>query len=42
MFEQGFTWWKLGFASAVAFVLFALILVLTLLQMRLARRGAPA
>jgi multiple sugar transport system permease protein len=41
MFEQGFTWWKLGFASAVAFVLFALILVLTVLQMRLARRIAP-
>jgi multiple sugar transport system permease protein len=38
MFEQGFKWWNLGFASAVAFVLFALILVLTLLQMRIARR----
>lgn len=38
MFEQGFKWWNLGFASAVAFVLFALILVLTMLQMRLARR----
>lgn len=38
MFEQGFKWWNLGFASAVAFVLFALILVLTLLQLRLARR----
>jgi multiple sugar transport system permease protein len=37
MFEQGFKWWNLGFASAVAFVLFALILVLTLLQLRLAR-----
>jgi multiple sugar transport system permease protein len=40
MFEQGFKWWKLGFASAVAFVLFALILVLTALQLRLARRAA--
>jgi len=38
MFEQGFKWWNLGFASAVAFVLFALILLLTLLQLRLARR----
>jgi len=37
MFEQGFTWWKLGFASAVAFVLFALILVFTALQLRLTR-----
>ncbi len=40
MFEQGFKWWKLGFASAVAFVLFALILLLTALQLRLARRAA--
>jgi multiple sugar transport system permease protein len=38
MFEQGFTWWRLGFASAVAFVLFALILALTALQLRLTRR----
>ena len=42
MFEQGFKWWKLGFASAVAFVLFAMILVLTVVQMRLARRVATA
>jgi multiple sugar transport system permease protein len=40
MFEQGFKWWNLGFASAVAFLLFALILVLTTLQMRIARRMA--
>ena len=42
MFEQGFKWWNLGFASAVAFLLFALILGLTALQMRLARRVAVA
>jgi multiple sugar transport system permease protein len=40
MFEQGFKWWNLGFASAVAFMLFALILALTGLQMRIARRQA--
>ena len=40
MFLQGFKWWNLGFASAVAFMLFALILVLTTLQMRIARRMA--
>ena len=38
MYEQGFKWWNLGFASAVAFLLFALILLLTALQLRLARR----
>jgi multiple sugar transport system permease protein len=40
MFDQGFTWWKLGYASSVAFVLFALILLFTALQLRLTRRFA--
>jgi len=38
MFDQGFTWWKLGSASAVAFLLFALILLVTAAQQRLTRR----
>jgi multiple sugar transport system permease protein len=38
MFEEGFGWWNLGFASAVAFVLFAIMLAGTLLQLALARR----
>ncbi|HEX3760056.1 MAG TPA: sugar ABC transporter permease [Kofleriaceae bacterium] len=38
MFEEGFQWWNLGFASAVAFVLFAIMLAGTLLQLALARR----
>jgi multiple sugar transport system permease protein len=38
MFEEGFQWWNLGFASAVAFVLFALLLAGTGLQLYLARR----
>ena len=42
MFEQGFKWWNLGFASAVALLLFALILGLTLLQMRFVRRVNPS
>jgi multiple sugar transport system permease protein len=37
MFEQGFTWWKLGYAASVAVVLFALIYSLTALQLRLTR-----
>ena len=35
MYEEGFKWWNLGYASAVAFVLFALMLAGTLLQLRL-------
>jgi multiple sugar transport system permease protein len=38
MFEEGFKWWNLGFASAVAFVLFAILLAGTGLQLYLARR----
>ena len=37
MYEEGFKWWNLGSASAVAFVLFVLIFALTVLQLRLAR-----
>ena len=38
MYEEGFRWWNMGYASAVAFVLFTLILVATALQLRLRRR----
>ena len=38
MFDEGFTWWNLGAASAVAVVLFVAILALTAVQARLARR----
>jgi len=41
MYEEGFKWWNLGSASAVAFLLFLLILALTALQLRLSR-GAEA
>ena len=39
MYEEGFKWWSLGSASAVAFVLFAIMFLLTLLQLRVARRA---
>jgi multiple sugar transport system permease protein len=41
MYEEGFRWWNLGAAAAIAFVLFAIILVLTGLQL-LMRRKEPA
>jgi multiple sugar transport system permease protein len=37
MYEEGFKWWNLGSASAVAFLLFLMILTVTALQLRLAR-----
>jgi multiple sugar transport system permease protein len=38
MFEEGFRWWNLGRASAVAFVLFGVVLLLTSLMLRAGRR----
>jgi len=38
MFDEGFKWWNLGQASAVAFVLFLMILALTIVQTRIGRR----
>jgi multiple sugar transport system permease protein len=35
IFFQAFQWFRMGYASAIAYILFAVILVLTLIQMRL-------
>jgi multiple sugar transport system permease protein len=40
MYEEGFKWWNLGSASAVAFLLFLVIFAVTVLQLRLAPRRA--
>jgi multiple sugar transport system permease protein len=42
MYDQGFKWWNLGFASAVAFALFLIMIVFTTLQYRLARARGMA
>jgi multiple sugar transport system permease protein len=41
MYDEGFKWWNLGSASAIAFLLFAVVLSVTVLQMRLLRRTQP-
>ena len=38
MYEQGFRWWNLGYAAAIAVLLFVIMLAGTVLQLRL-RRG---
>ncbi|HYD51674.1 MAG TPA: sugar ABC transporter permease [Gemmatimonadaceae bacterium] len=35
MYEEGFRWWRMGYAAALAFVLFLVIIVATLVQMKL-------
>ena len=37
MYEEGFRWWRMGYAAAIAFVLFLVILAATLVQFRLQR-----
>ncbi len=37
MYEEGFRWWRMGTAAAIAFVLFVIMLLGTMLQMRLQR-----
>lgn len=37
MYQEGFKWWNMGFAAALALVLFAIILAGTWLQLRLKR-----
>ncbi|MET3653016.1 carbohydrate ABC transporter permease [Dyella japonica] len=42
MYNEGFKWWNFGAASAVAFLLFVIMFVVTALMLRLGRRGEPA
>jgi len=42
MYEEGFRWWRMGAAAAIAFVLFVLILLWTLLQLWVERRTGRA
>jgi len=40
MYKEGFRWWNMGYAAAIAFLLFAVILLATLLQLRLRKAAA--
>ncbi|MGQ0815869.1 MAG: carbohydrate ABC transporter permease [Gemmatimonadota bacterium] len=40
MYEEGFRWWRMGIAASVAFVLFLIILIWTLIQFRLQKDEA--
>lgn len=42
MYREGFRWWNMGYASAVAFVLFVVIAAVTAVQLRLQRRNDDA
>ena len=42
MYEQGFRWWSLGYAAAIAFILFIVIGIATVIQFRLQTRRERA
>jgi len=35
MYEEGFRWWRMGHAAAIAFVLFVIMLGATIVQLKL-------
>jgi multiple sugar transport system permease protein len=39
MYEEGFRWWNMGYSASLAFVLFAIIFIGTLLQIKFQRSG---
>jgi multiple sugar transport system permease protein len=39
MYQQGFRWWNMGYSASLAFVLFVIILIGSLIQFRLQKRG---
>jgi multiple sugar transport system permease protein len=39
MYEQGFRWWNMGYAAAIAVLLFGVILIATMLQLRVSGSG---
>lgn len=41
MYREGFRWWNMGFAAAIAFVLFAVVFGGTMLSRRIRGRSAP-
>ena len=37
MYEEGFRWWRMGHAAAIAFILFLIMLAATMVQLRIQR-----
>mgnify|MGYP001586911433 CR=1 FL=1 len=39
MYQHGFRWWSMGYSTAIAFVLFAIILVVSVIQLKVQKGG---
>ncbi|MHB1688324.1 MAG: carbohydrate ABC transporter permease [Ignavibacteriaceae bacterium] len=40
MYQEGFRWWNMGYSSALAFILFFIILVISLIQLKIQKESA--
>ena len=40
MYQEGFRWWNMGYSSALAFILFFIILVISLIQLKVQKETA--
>jgi multiple sugar transport system permease protein len=40
MYQEGFRWWHMGYSSALAFILFFIILVISLIQLKIQKESA--
>lgn len=38
MYKEGFKFWRMGYSAAIAFILFGIILIITLIQLRIQKR----
>lgn len=39
LYQQGFRWWRMGYASAIAFILFIIVFLFAMIQLSLRKRG---
>ena len=39
LYQQGFRWWRMGYASAIAFILFVIVFLFAIIQLSLRKRG---
>ncbi|MDZ7265398.1 MAG: sugar ABC transporter permease [candidate division KSB1 bacterium] len=39
LYQQGFRWWRMGYASAIAFILFIIVFFFAMVQLSLRKRG---
>ncbi len=40
MYREGFRWWNMGYSAAIAFVLFLIILIATIIQFKIQKKSA--